>query len=65
MPLSEKAQENKKKYDLNYKKNNFKRVPLDLRIDEYNNLKAYCDKKGVGVNPFIKSAINEKMDRDK
>jgi hypothetical protein len=65
MPLSEKALENKKKYDLEYSKKHYKRVPLDMPIDDYNKLKSYCDKKGVGVNPFIKSAINEKMDRDK
>ena len=60
-----KSDDELKKTKLDYAKKNYKRVPLDLPIDDYNNLKAYCDKKGVGVNPFIKSAINEKMDRDK
>ncbi len=59
------SDEDRKQYLLDYAKKNYKRVPLDLPIDDYNKLKAYCDKKGVSVNPFIRAAINEKMDRDK
>lgn len=65
MPLSEKAIENKKQYTLDYKKKSYKRVPLDMRIEDYEQLKAYCDKCNIPVQTFIKSAISEKMTRDK
>lgn len=65
MPLSEKAIENKKQYTLDYKKKSYKRVPLDMRIEDYEQLKTYCDSKSIPVQTFIKSAISEKMKRDK
>ena len=65
MPLSEKAIENKKQYTLDYKKKSYKRVPLDMRIEDYEQLKAYCDKCNIPVQTFIKSAISEKIARDK
>lgn len=65
MPLSEKALENKKKYDLEYSKKHYKRVPLDMPIDDYDELKAHCDKIGVAINTFIKQAIQDKISKSK
>ena len=48
-------------YKQEFAKKNYKRVPLDMPIEDYEQLKAYCDKKGIGVNPFIKQAIKDKM----
>lgn len=56
---SEKALENKKNYDLQYKKKHFKRVPLDMPLEDYDELKAYCDNKGYAVNTFVKQAIKQ------
>lgn len=64
MPRSEKGLENAKQYNLEYKKKTYKRVPLDMRIEDYDELKAYCDKCNIPVQTFIKSAISEKMTRD-
>jgi hypothetical protein len=57
--------EERLQYQLDFAKKKYKRVPLDLPIDDYEQLKAYCESKGTGINTFIKSAISEKMTRDK
>lgn len=44
-----------------YKKNNIKRVPLDMQITEYEELKAVADACGEKVNEYIKKAIRERM----
>lgn len=49
-----------------YAKNHFKRVPLDVAIDFYNDeLKPAADRAGMKVNAFIKLAISEKIERDR
>lgn len=44
-----------------YRKINIKRIPLDMKIEEYNELKAYCDSIGETVNGFIKKIIKENI----
>lgn len=51
-------------YQLKYAKNKYKRVPLDLTKDKYQEVKAAADRSGSSVNGYIKSAIDEKLDRD-
>ena len=48
-----------------YKKSNYKRIPLDVRIEEYERLKAYCDRMGeASINGFLRKMINEKTKED-
>ena len=54
----------KTQYDIEYAKKNLKRVPLDLPINKYNQVKSHADSKGESLNGFIKRAIDETMDRD-
>ena len=56
---------NKVKYQLKYAKEKYKRVPLDLPKEKYLEVKAAADRAGASVNGYIKTAIDEKMDRDK
>lgn len=42
-----------------YKKANIKRVPLDMQISEYEEIKKTADKYGVPVNWLIKVAIKQ------
>lgn len=56
--------EKKKQYDIEYKKNNLKRVPLDLPVEFYEDVKEHAQKKSESVNGFIKRAIKETMERD-
>ena len=46
-----------------YKKQNIKRVPLDMQIAYYEQLKAAADACGEKVNEYIKNAIQERMER--
>lgn len=64
MPLSEKAQANKRKYIVEYAREKYKRVPLDLKQDYYNAVKAFLDSNGYKVNTYIKDALSEKLKRD-
>ena len=65
MPLSEKALENKRKYIVEYKKNNLKRIPLDVSIEKYDEIKQASADAGESVNGYIKKAVDERMDREK
>ena len=47
-----------------YKRNNIKRVPLDMKISEYEKLSDAASASGETVNGYIKTAINQRMDRD-
>lgn len=47
-----------------YKRDNIKRVPLDMQITEYERLKAVADSQGEKVNEYIKRAIRERMERE-
>ena len=42
-----------------YKKANIKRVPLDMQISEYEEIKKTADDYGVAVNFLIKTAIKQ------
>lgn len=54
----------KAKYDMEYAKNNIKRVPLDMQKSDYEALKAMAVAKGERVNEYIKKAIWERIERD-
>lgn len=54
----------KKQYDLEYAKTHLKRIPLDVRLDKYEQIKAHANKQGESLNGFVKRAIDETMQRD-
>ena len=54
----------KKQYDLEYAKTHLKRIPLDVRLDKYNEIKTHADNQGESLNGFVKRAIDETMKRD-
>ena len=64
MGLSENALNNKKQYSINYAKNKYKRIPLDVKLQKYDEIKAHAEKNSESVNGFIKRAIDETMERD-
>ena len=57
--------ENKKKYNVEYTKTHLKRVPLELQIDKFEEVKAHAQERSESVNGFIKRAIDETIERDK
>lgn len=54
----------RKEYLINYKKDNYKRVPLDLTKMKYEQIKSHTEKTGETVNGFIKRAIDETIEND-
>ena len=61
----EKKQAKKKQYDIQYAKENLKRIPLDVSKTVYEEIKTHAETRSESVNGFIKRAISETMDRDK
>ena len=53
------AKYNEQRYE--YRKKNLKRVPLDLSIEKYQEVKAKADELGEPVNSFIKKAIDDRL----
>lgn len=51
------------KASLKYKADKIKRVPLDMQIAEYEELKAAAEAKGEKVNQYIKKAIKLRMEQ--
>ena len=47
-----------------YKKKTYKRVPLNIRFNDYENLKNSAEKASQPVNTYIKQAIQERMERE-
>ena len=56
--------EAQKKAAIKYAKNNLKRIPLDVKKDEYERIKQFADSQNLSVRAFILQAINEKILRD-
>lgn len=63
MGLSEKAIKAKKEYNAKYAKENLKRIPLNVQISEYEEIKRYADQHGLTVNGFIKEAIRAALNK--
>ena len=47
-----------------YREKNIKRVPLDMKKAQYEELLAHAAEHGETVNGFIKRAIQETIERD-
>ena len=54
--------ENRTKYYNDYKKQNYKRVSLELKKDAYEQLQAAAAAAGEPVNAYIKRAIAARME---
>jgi hypothetical protein len=56
--------EKKTQYNIEYAKKNLKRVPLDLQLDKYEQVRTHASGRGETLNGFIKRAIDETIERD-
>lgn len=56
--------EAQKKANIKYRKENIKRIPLDVQIEKYDQIKAAATAAGETVNCFIKRAIDERLERE-
>ncbi len=53
-----------RKSEYKYKKNNIKRVPLDMQMRDYEKLAAAAAAAGIAVNTFVKNAVFEKIEKE-
>lgn len=51
--------EAQKRATAKYKEKEYKRIPLDVKISEYENIKKYCDENGEKINGFIRRVVRE------
>lgn len=51
-------------YKIKFAKENYKRVPLDLKKEKYEQIKAAAEKSGESVNGYIKTAVDQRMQRE-
>lgn len=56
--------ETKKQYNLEYAKKKLKRIPLDVQIEKYEEIKCAATNANKTVNGYIKEAIDEKIQRE-
>lgn len=51
--------EAQKRATAKYKEKEYKRIPLDVKISEYENIKKYCDEHGEKINGFIRRVVRD------
>ena len=56
--------EAQKKANNKYREKSIKRIPLDVQKEKYEEIKTAADAAGESVNGYIKSAIDQRMERD-
>lgn len=56
--------EDRKEYLYKYQKEKLKRIPLDVKKEEYDRIATAAKEAGQSVNGFIKQAIAEKIERE-
>ena len=54
----------KTEYNLKYAKEKLKRIPLDVTKEKYAEIVAAAASAGIGVNTYIKKAIDMRMEVD-
>lgn len=59
------SSEAQKRASIKWQKENLKRIPLDVTLEKYKEIKAHSEDMGESVNGFIKRAINEAIERDR
>lgn len=54
---------NKTEYQIKYAKEKLKRIPLDLKLEDYEKMKVHCEKQNIPVNTFIKNLIKQELEK--
>lgn len=55
---------NRNDYFTAYKKKNYKRIPLDVSLSKYDEIKAAAQDAGESVNGYIKKAIDIRLNNE-
>lgn len=56
--------ENKRQYIAKYKKEKLKRIPLEVTLEKYDEIKNHATQRKESVNGFIKRAIDKTIEDD-
>ena len=56
--------ENKKNYNVKYKQEHFKRVPLEVQKAKYEEIKAAAEKNSESINGYIKKAVDMRLESE-
>ena len=54
-----------KKATEKYKQANYKRIPLDVKLSEYQAIKAAAEAAGCSVNGYIREAVQNRLEQEK
>ena len=54
----------KRSYDIQYAKDKIKRIPFDVRNEEYQELEEIAKASGEKISTYIKIAISERAERE-
>lgn len=57
--MTKKAENRKSKNAIAYNKENYKRIPLNYNLADYEQLKSYCNAHNLKVNTFIKMCVDK------
>lgn len=60
---SDESYQKKKQYTMEYAKQKYKRIPLDVTLEKYEEIKKASEKVGETVNGFIKKAIDTRIEK--
>ena len=63
--MSDTKKKNKSDYRIQYAKDNYKRIPLDVRIEDYEKIKKASQKANESINGYIKKAVSDRIDKEK
>ena len=64
MTLSEKAKKKQNIYIANWKRQNVKRIGLEVSKDKFEEIKQAAETSGESVNGYIKKAIDDRLYKD-
>lgn len=59
--MPRKRTDSRREIERKYKEDHYKRVPLDVKLEEYRQIKEAAEAEGIGVNTWIKVAIAAKL----
>lgn len=54
----------KKAYNMQYAKKNLKRIPLDVPLAKYEEIKTHAENNNESINGYIKKAIDERIENE-
>ena len=58
------SKQNRNDYITKYKKENLKRIPLEVSKEKYIEIKNHSEKTNESINGFIKRAIDQALESD-